>query len=285
MKAIIINDPLTHITADSSSLEHIGLEFEYINMFEGGSGATNLNLDLSRIFDFQYISQSLVERLDFNQVIAIILPATKYLKMIGSRLSILLEIGIVADVISVELVENKMLLQRPAYEQQVVAAICCDTTPALFTYRHLQPSGQSDQQIEQLKMLVGDEVTIDNGQRKLNLSEYNIVIGCGYGFGNNFDKIEKLREKLDFGLATTKKVTEAGWADYSHQVGLSGKIIKPELYIALGVEGAIHHIVGIEESQIIISVNVNPRAAINSISDYYLKQDCVSFVEQLYNIL
>lgn len=134
-------------------------------------------------------------------------------------------------------------------------------------------------------MLVGEGVTIDRGQRKLNLSEYSIVIRCGYGFGNNFDKIEKLGEKLDFGLATTKKVTEAGWADYSHQVGLSGKIIKPKLCIALGVEGAIHHIVGIEDSQIIISVNLNPRVAINSISNYYLNLECVLFVEQLYSLL
>ncbi len=277
LNALIINDPFVEVSVDRKSIPQ---DMKIIVLTINNEGMnSNLMIEKERLFDFRYVSQEISNYIENNEIDLVAFPATKYMKMLAARVAIKSDVGLVADVIAVEKNRDEILLSRPAFEDQIVAKIRVDTKPIMFTSRILTKTSNKKQ--IQLQEITNHKIRIEQTEQSYKIEDYDLVFGCGFGFGNNYYLFEKLSDKLEFGIATTKKVTEQGWMEYSHQVGLSGKIIKPKIYIALGIEGTIHHVVGMQESDLIISVNTNPNAAINSISDYYLNQDCVAFVKQL----
>ena len=107
---------------------------------------------------------------------------------------------------------------------------------------------------------------------KVNLKGAPIIVAGGYGVGSkeNFDLLGQLAETLGAEVGASRAAVDAGWVDHDRQIGQTGVTVRPKLYIACGISGQIQHIAGMQESSIIISVNNDPGAPINTIADYVI---------------
>ena len=104
---------------------------------------------------------------------------------------------------------------------------------------------------------------------KVNLKGSPIVVGGGYGVGSkeNFDLLFQLADTLGDEVGASRAAVDAGWVDHDRQIGQTGVTVRPKLYIACGISGQIQHVAGMQESSLIISINSDPNAPINSIAD------------------
>ncbi|MCL2871598.1 MAG: FAD-binding protein [Betaproteobacteria bacterium] len=118
------------------------------------------------------------------------------------------------------------------------------------------------------------------------LSRARIVIGCGLGVGENgMPFVRKLADKLDAAIGVSRAVVEEGMASSEFLLGQTGKIIAPELYIAIGISGAVQHLAGIKDSKVIVAVNSDPQAPIFQIADYGIVGDMREVIPALIGLL
>ncbi|MFP4461126.1 MAG: electron transfer flavoprotein subunit alpha/FixB family protein [Thermotogota bacterium] len=120
-----------------------------------------------------------------------------------------------------------------------------------------------------------------------NIQDKEIIVSGGKGLKRKegFDLLKQLADLLQAAIGASRPTIEAKWIDYPHQVGLSGKVVSPKLYFAIGISGAVQHIAGMESSEIIVSVNKDPDASIFQVSDYAFCGDLYDVVPKLIEIL
>ena len=159
-------------------------------------------------------------------------------KRLSAQVASRLSLGLCADCTALEVEENKLIMIRPALSGSVIAAIKSNTRPAMATVRTLQ-SGVKD-----------------------------IVVAAGFGVRDELSKVSEFADKLGAELVGTRKLVDNGFIPYSLQVGLTGKTIAPPVYIAVGISGAVHHIVGMERSGTVIAINTDPDAPIFEYADF-----------------
>ena len=164
-------------------------------------------------------------------------------KAIAPQVAALLKTGLCADCTALETDGETLYMYRPACSGNIIAKIRCETAPPMATVR-----------------------TTEKEQK-------NIIIGIGYGAKDNITEVKALAEKLGAEIATTRKMVDNDYLPYEIQVGLTGKSVNPDVYIALGVSGAVHHIAGIRQSGTVIAVNTDSQAPIFKYSDYGIVAD------------
>lgn len=223
--------------------------------------------------------------------------ATSIGRDLAPRVSSALGSGLTADCTSLEIgghenkregkiYENLLYQIRPAFGGNIVAWIINpDHRPQMATVREgvmkkeiYDPHYSGETVIHQVANFVKDEdflvSIIDRHieKSKVNIKGSPIIISGGYGVGSkeNFNLLYQLADILGAEVGASRAAVDAGFAEHERQIGQTGVTVRPRLYIACGISGQIQHIAGMQESSIIISINKDPDAPINSISDYVI---------------
>lgn len=120
-------------------------------------------------------------------------------------------------------------------------------------------------------------------KKELDLTKAEVIVSAGRGIGKkeNIPVIAALAEALGGEVGATRPVVDAGWVEHSHQVGTTGQIVHPKLYVACGISGSIHHLVGMKKSDFIVAINKDKEAPIGSVADVLVVADVLEFVPAL----
>ena len=237
-----------------------------------------------------------------------LLGATTFGRDLGPRVSSALISGLTADCTSLEIGDHEdkraakkyegLLYQiRPAFGGNIVATIINpDNRPQMATVREgvmkkeVYSEGHTGEvvNLDVKKYLSEDDFVVKVIERhiessKVNIKNSSIIVAGGYGVGSkeNFDMLYELANIIGAEVGASRAAVDAGFAEHDRQIGQTGVTVRPKLYIACGISGQIQHIAGMQESSMIISVNNDPNAPINSIADYVITGDMESVIPRM----
>ncbi len=219
--------------------------------------------------------------------------ATTTGKNLMPRVAALLDVAQISDIIGIE---SEDTFTRPIYAGNVIATVQSIDTKKVITVRStaFPASGSSDNQApieivaapadSCLSSFVSEELTKSD---RPELTAADIVISGGRGLSNkeNFKLIEDLADSLGAAIGASRAAVDAGFVPNDYQVGQTGKIVAPKLYIAVGISGAIQHIAGMKDSQVIVAINKDAEAPIFQVTDYGIVGDLFKVVPQLIEAL
>ncbi|WP_352419315.1 electron transfer flavoprotein subunit alpha [Proteiniborus sp.] len=232
----------------------------------------------------------------------ILIGATNIGRDLGPRLSARVHTGLTADCTRLEIDEedNKLLMTRPAFGGNLMATIVCpDHRPQMSTVRPgVMERAKNDEnrkgkvELVDIKLTEDDikakvENIVKSGKAEVPLEEAKIIVSGGRGLGTQegFELVEKLAKKLGGVVGASRATVDAGWIEHSHQVGQTGKTVRPKLYIACGISGAIQHLAGMQDAECIIAINKNPDAPIFKIADYSIVGDVTEIIPAMLEAL
>ena len=221
----------------------------------------------------------------------IFIGATFIGRDLGPRVAARLETGLTADCTSldVDVESGDLLATRPAFGGNLMATIVCpDHRPQMATVRpgvfEKLPLGENDATVEnvEVKFNSNDIRTkiveiIKEHKDIVDISEANVLVAGGRGIGSeeNFKMLKELAEVMNGSIAASRAAVEKGWVDKDYQVGQTGKTVRPNIYVACGISGAIQHAAGMQDSDMIIAINKDANAPIMKIADYAIVGRCV----------
>lgn len=227
----------------------------------------------------------------------LMLGATTIGRDLGPRLSARLETGLTADCTKLEISEDKdLLMTRPAFGGNLMATIVCkEHRPQMSTVRpgvmRSLPADSSRKgevvmvniPFKKEKFRVKLLSTVKEKAEMVDISEAKILISCGRGMANaeSLKTVTDLAETLDAQVSASRAVVDAGLISHDHQVGQTGKTVRPDLYLAVGISGAIQHLAGMEESGYIVAINKDKFAPIFQVADLGIVGDAKQIVKQL----
>jgi len=214
-------------------------------------------------------------------------------KNIMPRVAALLGVAQVSDILDVESVDTFV---RPIYAGNALATVRCNDAIKVITVRtsafEQAPCDGSEAEITTLDTVIEQDKSIFvseslSSSERPELSAASIVISGGRGLGNadNFQLLEKIADKLGAAIGASRAAVDAGYVGNDLQVGQTGKIVAPDLYIAVGISGAIQHLAGMKDSKIIVAINSDPEAPIFQVADYGLTSDLFDTLPELESLL
>ena len=225
----------------------------------------------------------------------LLLGASTIGKDLSSRLVGKLETGMATDCMDVKIVDGKLLATRPIYAGKCFADVVVSTFPQMATLRpNVFPVVETPKEAAVVKF----EPSLDFGQLrtkvldiqidttgKVDLTEANIIVSGGRGMKGpeHYIIIEELANALGASAAVgaSRAAVDAGWRPQKDQVGQTGKVVSPNLYIACGISGAIQHLAGMGSSKYIAAINKDPEAPIFTRADYGIVDDLFNVVPEL----
>jgi electron transfer flavoprotein alpha subunit len=224
--------------------------------------------------------------------------ATSNGKDLASAVATDLSTGLTADTTMLDVEVEKRLLEasRPAFGGNIMATILCKKhRPQMATVRPkvmkaMEPDPERHGEvIEEPITLKEDDMRtkvieiVKDVTKKVNLAEAHVVVAGGKGMGDlqNFQLIHELADTIGATVGGTRDVVEAGWLPHEQQVGQTGETITPKIYFAIGISGAIQHVVGMKNSEFIIAINKDPQAPIFDVATYGIVGDALEIVPKL----
>ncbi|PLC49225.1 electron transfer flavoprotein subunit alpha [Pollutimonas subterranea] len=223
----------------------------------------------------------------------ILFPATAAGKNVAPRVAAKLDVAQISDIISVEATDT---FTRPIYAGNAIATVQSADTIKIITVRTTAFDGVAAEggsaTVESvavvadsgLSSFVGREVAASD---RPELAGAKIVVSGGRGLGSaeNFKILDPLADKLGAALGASRAAVDAGYAPNDWQVGQTGKIVAPQLYVAVGISGAIQHLAGMKDSKVIVAINKDAEAPIFGVADYGLVADLFQAVPELVQAL
>ena len=211
----------------------------------------------------------------------ILATATTTAKNIIPRAAALLDVQAISEISAVV---SDDTFKRPIYAGNVIATVqSCDATKVLtvrgtaFDAAAAEGGSASIEAVasahnSELSSFVGEEVAVSD-RPELTAAEIVISGGRGMGNGENFDMLYSIADKLGAAVGASRAAVDAGFVPNDMQVGQTGKIVAPDLYVAVGISGAIQHLAGMKDSKVIVAINKDEEAPIFSVADYGLVAD------------
>ena len=216
---------------------------------------------------------------------------------LGPRVAARLSTGLTADctVLDVDVEKADLLATRPAFGGNLMATIACpDHRPQMATVRPGVFSKLSDEDrnftVEEVEVKIADSdirtkivEIVKEAKDIVDISEANFIVSGGRGVGSkeNFAILEELAEALGGPVAGSRAAVENGWIERDYQVGQTGKTVRPTIYIACGISGAIQHVAGMQDSDLIIAINKDASAPIMQTADYAIVGDLLKVVPEM----
>ncbi len=233
------------------------------------------------------------ELLKANQPDIVLGGASQQGKELAARLAARLETGLAMDCVGLRLEDGLLIAKRPMYAGKVYAEVVCETArPQMATGRPnvfaiQEPDASRTAEIvavpvslkpEDLRTTLVEELADQSG--KVDLTEATCIVSGGRGMkgSEQFVILEKLAAVIGASVGASRSAVDAGWRPHSDQVGQTGKVVNPNLYIACGISGAIQHLAGMGSSKVIVAVNKDPEAPIFQKADYGIVGDLFEVV-------
>jgi electron transfer flavoprotein alpha subunit len=224
----------------------------------------------------------------------ILFPATASGKSVAPRVAAKLDVAQISDVTKVD---SPDIFEQPIYAGNVIATVQSSDAVKVITVRttafEAAAAAGGSAVVEAVAAItdtgrsrfVGREVTKSD---RPELTSAKIVVSGGRALGSAekfTEVISSLADKLGAAIGASRAAVDAGYAPNDLQVGQTGKIVAPQLYIAMGISGAIQHLAGMKDSKVIVAINKDPEAPIFSVADYGLEADLFAAVQELVKAL
>jgi len=227
----------------------------------------------------------------------VLFGATAIGRDIAPRVSARVHTGLTADCTGLDIMEDKnLLMTRPAFGGNIMAQITCpEHRPQMATVRpgvfqRINPIDGANckvvkHEVAGLEKDLNVEIldVIKKVSTRMGVQDANVLVSGGRGIGGpeNFAMLEELATALGGTISSSRACVDLGWVEKDRQVGQTGQTVRPNLYIACGISGAIQHLAGMEESDIIIAINRDPGAPIFTVADYGVVGDVLKIVPML----
>jgi electron transfer flavoprotein alpha subunit len=233
----------------------------------------------------------------------ILLPTTFRAREMAAMAAIDLNSGVLVDVTALEVDGDKITALRPIYEGKLQEKTTCAAKPQFITLRGrafprpAREPGRSGT-LTRVSAQASAQTNVEGysaGESGVSINDASVIVAGGRGVSNNptlgldekataekgFLLIGELASVLGGAIGASRAAVDAGYIPYSHQVGQTGKVVSPDLYIAAGISGAIQHIVGIRTAKLVIAINKDTEAPIFSVARYGVVGDLFSFLPLL----
>jgi len=222
---------------------------------------------------------------NYNTFIA---PATTTSKNYMPRVAALLDVPQVSDIISV--IDNQTF-EHPIYAGNAIETVKLLSEKKVITVRATAFQASEDQETADIEVIdsaanpglseyISEELT-ESDRPELTSAKIIISGGRGMQSGDNFTLLEAIADKLGAAVGASRAAVDAGFVPNDYQVGQTGKVVAPELYIAVGISGAIQHLAGMKDSKIIVAINKDEEAPIFQVADYGLVADLFKAIPEL----
>jgi len=231
-----------------------------------------------------------------NDPAVVLLGASSQGKDLAARLSARLGVGMAQDCVSFAVEGGKLVANRPIYAGKAYAQVTYDdTTPQMATARPnvmpiIEPDAAKTAEVTDAAVSLDDAAlktkiaeVIKDASGKIDLTEADKIVSGGRGMKGpeGFQVLEDLANVLGASVGASRSAVDAGWRSHTDQVGQTGKVVSPNLYIACGISGAIQHLAGMSTSKVIVAINKDPDAPIFQKADYGVVDDLFKVVPAL----
>lgn len=288
-KKINPNGEIVGVVCGNEDLENQAQELIYY----GANRVITVKHEKLAYYTSEGFGQAISAVIEAENPDAIIMGHTAVGKDLTPKLASKLEVGLISDAVAIDLDGDQVVFTRPiysgkAFEKKVIkdgllfATIRPNNITALE--RDESRSGTVEEQaveIADLRTVIKD--VIRKAADGVDLSEAKVVVAGGRGVksAEGFQPLYELAEVLGGAVGASRGACDADYCDYSLQIGQTGKVVTPDLYIAVGISGAIQHLAGMSNSKVIVAINKDPEANIFNVADYGIVGDLFEIIPKL----
>lgn len=285
LSAIVIGENVEHVCQEA---------FKY-----GASKAYMIDAPVYKYYRTESYQQAVCYLIDKYKMEVILMGATGMGRDLAGAIATVVATGLTADCTGLDIDDKRDLMQtRPAFGGNIMATIMCENTrPQMATVRpnvmamparNENATGEIIREefaVKESDMLtkVLEIIHDSHGHDNVDVSSAEFIVSGGRGMMSkeNFTLLQELADEIDGVVGGSRSAIDAGWLPLARQVGQTGKTVRPKIYIACGISGAIQHLVGMQDSELIIAINRDPNAPIFEVATYGIVGDVLQIVPAL----